>query len=376
MNLTAVRAEFPIAATHAYLNHASFSPLSSRIVGVLHEHLALMQTQPFEAVRDQVIGVMIDFKTRAARLIGAARDDEIVAVANTAFGINAAALSLPLRAGDNVLVLEGDYPAVIYPWLNLAPRGVLVKWVPQHEGGLDLARLAARIDAHTRVIALSTAMFATGFMNDIAAVGALCRERGIYFVVDGIQTLGAFPLDVQACKIDFLVTGSQKWLLSPPGSGFLYCRHELLDELQPGAYVGATSTVDPFNFLDYNFTLQPDSERFNLGTPNFPGIIGLHAALGMFEEIGIPAIAERIIQLTDILIGDMQERGYRVLSNLAPEHRSGIVIVEVPEPEAAATRLLAANVVTSARGAGLRISPHLYNNEDDMLRVGEVLGNR
>lgn len=375
MNPT-VRAEFPIAATHAYLNHASFSPLSSRIVAALHEHLALMQTQPFEAVRDQVVGVMTDFKTRAARLINAVRDDEIVPIANTAFGINAAALSLPLRAGDNVLVLEGDYPALIYPWLNLASRGVLVKWVPQHMGGLDLDRLVARIDARTRVIALSTAMFATGFMNDVTAVGALCRERGIYFVVDGIQTLGAFPLDVQASQIDLLATGSQKWLLSPPGSGFLYCRHELLDELQPGAYVGATSTVDPFNFLDYNFTLQPSSERFNLGTPNFPGIVGLHTALGMFEEIGISTIAEHIIQLTDILIADMQERGYRVLSNLAPERRSGIVIVEVPEPEAAATRLLEANVVTSARGAGLRISPHLYNNEQDMLRVGEALGKR
>lgn len=376
MDVTALRAEYPIAETYAYLNHASFSPLSSRIAGAVHEHLAQMQSVPFEAVRDQVIGVLEGFKTRAAGLIGAARADEVVPVANTAFGINAAALSLPLRAGDNVLVLEGDYPAMIYPWLNLAPRGVLVKWVPQHEGGLDLDRLAARIDARTRVIALSTAMFATGFMNDIAAVGALCRERGIYFVVDGIQTLGAFPLDVQACKIDFLACGSQKWLLSPPGSGFLYCRHELLDELQLGAYVGASSTVDPFNFLDYNFTLQPNADRFGLGTPNFPGIVGLHAALGMFEEVGIPAIAERIIQLTDIFIGDMRERGYRILSNLAPQHRSGIVIVEVPDPTEAAAKLLAANVVTSVRGAGLRISPHAYNNEADLLRVGEVLGNR
>lgn len=376
MDITTVRAEYPIAATHAYLNHASFSPLNNRIVRAINEHLALMQTTPFESAREEIIGVMEDFKTRAARLINAARDDELTAIVNTAYGINTAAQSLPLRAGDNVLVVEGDYPSLIYPWLNLAPRGVLVKWVPQHEGGLDLDRLAARIDPRTRVIAVSTVMFATGYKNDIAAVGALCRERGIYFVVDGIQSLGAFPLDVQACHIDVLAAGSQKWLLSPPGGGFLYCRHELLDDLQLGAYVGAGSTVDPFNFLDYNFTLQPSSERFSLGTPNLPGIVGLHATLGMLEEIGVAAIAERVIQLTDVFINDMQERGYRVLSNLAPERRSGIVIVEVPDPAQAAAKLLEANVVTSVRGGGIRISPHVYNNEEDVLRVGAVLGNR
>lgn len=376
MDITTIRAEFPIAATHAYLNHASFSPLCTPLVQSLSAHLTQMQTMPFESVRDEVLALLDDFKLRAARLINAARPDEIVAIPNTAFGINAAAQSLPLRPGDNVLVLEGDYPALIYPWLNLAPRGVLVKWVPQHAGGLDLERLAARMDARTRVVALSTAMFATGFMNDIAAVGALCRERGIYFVVDSIQTLGAFPLDVRACQIDMLACGSQKWLLSTPGSGFLYCRHELLNDLQLGAYVGATSTVDPFNFLDYNFTLQPNAERFGIGTFNLPGIIALYTMLGVFEQLGIAAIAERIIQLTDLFISDMQERGYRIVSNLAPEHRSGIVIVEVPDAAAVAERLLAAKIVTSVRGAGVRISPHVYNNDADVLRVGELLGRR
>jgi selenocysteine lyase/cysteine desulfurase len=292
---------------------------------------------------------------------------------NTAAGINTAALSLPLRAGDNVLVLEGDYPAVIYPWLNLAPRGVLVKWVPQVDGGLDLETLKARIDNRTAAIALSTAMFATGFKNDIAALGALCRERRIYFVVDAIQTLGAFPLDVQACGIDFLSCGSQKWMLSIPGSGFLYCRHELLDELQLGAYVGTTSTVDPFNFLDYNFTLQPSAERFNIGTPNIAGMVGLNAAMGLIQEAGPAHIAERVLALTDTLIAGLQRRGCRIHSNLDPAHRSGIVIVEVADPPATYERLLAAGVVTSPRGAGLRIAPHFYNTEEEVLRVGAVL---
>lgn len=134
--------------------------------------------------------------------------------------------------------------------------------------------------------------------------------------------------------------------------------------------------VDPYNFLDYNFTLQATSDRFALGTPNYLGMIGLHATLGLLHDVGSAAIAARILELTDLLIEDLQARGYAILSNLEAQHRSGIVIVAVNDPQAAYERLLDANVMTSVRGAGLRITPHFYNNEADVLRVGEVLGHR
>lgn len=376
MDFSTYRSIFPITAEYAFLNHASISPYSTRVTEAVAAHTQTMQTQPFDHLRDTLLDLISRFKLQVAHLINAASPDEIVAMPNTAMGINTAVASLPLRPGDNVLVLDGDYPANIYPWLNLAPRGVLVKWVPQHNGGLDLDRLAARIDNRTRVIALSSTMFATGFRNDLASVGALCQERGIYFVVDAIQTLGAFPIDVQACHIDFLACGSQKWLLSAPGSGFLYCRQGLLDELQLGAYVGAASTVDPFNFLDYNFTLQHSAERFSLGTPNIMGMVALDATLALLLEAGMSQIGEHVLALTDVVIDDLQGRGYHILSNREPAHRSGIVIAEVPNPQAAYEQLLAANVVTSVRGAGLRIAPHFYNTDADVLRVGEVLGDR
>lgn len=373
MDLSDYRALFPITQRYAFLNHASVSAPGRHVTDAVAAHLRRAQEVPFERLLPEVQADLDTFKARVATLIGAARADEVVPMGGTAAGINTAANSLPLRAGDNVLVLDGDYPAVIYPWLNLAPRGILTKWAPQRNGGLDLDVLASRIDSHTRVVSLSTAMFSTGFRNDIAAVGALCRERGIYFVVDGIQTLGAFDLDVRACAIDFLACGSQKWLLGAPGGGFLYCRHELLDELQPGAYVGTASTVDPLNFLDYNFTLQPTSERFSLGTPNLLATVALSASLGLLLDAGIERISERVLSLTGTLVSDLQRRGYRVLSDLAPEHRSGIIVIEVEEPVEAARRLLDAGVVASARGAGLRVSPHFYNSEDDVLRVGEEL---
>jgi cysteine desulfurase/selenocysteine lyase len=273
-----------------------------------------------------------------------------------------------------VLILDGDYPANVYPWMNLAHRGVLTKIVPARNGGLDLDLLQSRIDSHTRVIAMSTVVFATGFRNDIEAIGRICSERGIYFVVDGIQSLGALPFDVQAANVDFLAAGSQKWLMGPVGAGFLYVRHGLLDELVAGAYVGSASVVDGQNFLDYNFTLLPTAERFNLGSSGIVNQLGFRASLALLQEVGIERVAERVLMLAGVAIGDMQERGYRVSADTAPERRSGIVIVEVEDPTAVCARLQTAGIICIPRGKGFRIAPHFYNTEQEILRIGEVLG--
>jgi cysteine desulfurase / selenocysteine lyase len=373
--LAAYRDEYAITEQYAFLSHAAVSPLSRRIVDAVANQLHRAASEPAVRLFPDIFVLMADLRQRLAQLINARDSSEIVLMPNTAMGLNSAAVSLPLRTGDNVLVLEGDYPANIYPWQQLAYKGVLTKMVPQRAGGLDVEALAARIDRRTRVIALSTAMFATGFRNDIATVGRMCKERGIFFVVDGIQTLGAFPLDVQACSIDFLAAGSQKWLLSAPGAGFLYVRRELLDELEPGAYVGASSVVDPMNYLDYNLTFPPSAERFNLGTPNIMGAVALHAAVGMLQEVGSTLIEQRVATLVDALINDLTERGYSLAADTAPEHRSGIVVVQLPNPEAACKRLEEAGVIATVRG-GLRLAPHFYNTLEEVMRVGEVLGDR
>lgn len=373
-DLSHYRAEFPITEKYIFLNHAASSPLNRRITTALDAFLVQSLTESPTRSFPAILDLSKDVRQRIATLINARGTDEIVLMPNTATGINTAALSLPLQPGDNVLVLDGDYPANIYPWLNLAHRGVLTKFVPQRAGGLDLNVLEQRIDRRTRVIALSTVMFATGFRNDIAAVGRLCQERGIFFVVDGIQSLGVLPMDVQAYQIDFLAAGSHKWLLAAHGSGFLYCRRELLDELVPGAYVGASSVVDFMNFLDYNFTFPHSAERFNIGTFNFMGLVALHAAISLIQEVGIERISQHVLSLVDALIADLTERGYQLAASLAREHRSGIVVAQVPDAKAACKRLEAAGMITTPRGVGVRFAPHFYNTLEEIMRVGEVLG--
>jgi cysteine desulfurase / selenocysteine lyase len=231
------------------------------------------------------------------------------------------------------------------------------------------------MDSRTRAVAMSTVVFATGFRNDLIALGKLCKERGIFFVVDGIQSLGALPFDVRAANVDFLACGSQKWLLGPPGSGFLYVRRELLDDLAPGAYVGTSSVVDAANFLDYNFTLQSTAERFLFGSQNFIGMIGLHECIALIQEIGIERIGQRVLALAGTAIAALHKRGYRV-SAPAPEQRSGIVIAEVDDPEAVSARLKAAGIISIPRGRGVRFAPHFYNTEAEILRAVETLDQR
>lgn len=370
---TPFRDLFPITRQYAFFNHAGVSALNTRASTAMSDFVHRATVEPFSGLYADAGKTLLDLRQRFVTLINARSVDEIVLMPNTAMGINTAAASLPLRPGDNVLVLDGDYPANIYPWMNLARRGVLTKFVPTHNGGLDLDLLESRIDSCTRVLALSTVQFATGFRNDIVAAGQLAKERGLYFSVDGIQSLGALPMDVQAANIDFLACGSQKWLLGPLGGGFLYVRREMLDELVPGPYVGAGSTVDWMNFLDYNFTPLPTAERFNLGTSPIASYIGLHASVALIQEVGIEQVAERIMALTDALIDDLGERGYRFAASTAPEHRSGIVVFEVEDPAATVKRLEEHNIISIVRGSGVRIAPHFYNTEEEIHRVGEVL---
>jgi cysteine desulfurase / selenocysteine lyase len=192
-------------------------------------------------------------------------------------------------------------------------------------------------------------------------------------VVDGIQSLGALPFDVQAANVDFLAAGSQKWLMGPIGGGFLYVRRERLDELVAGPYVGAASVVDAQNFLDYNFTLQPTAERFSLGSSGIVNQIGVRASASLLQEIGIDQIAERVLMLAGVAIGDLQERGYRISGDTAPDRRSGIVIVEVDDPIATCARLQEADIICIPRGKGFRIAAHFYNTEQEILKIGEVL---
>lgn len=359
-----VRAEFPITERAIYLNHAAVGPIPLRsrraMAAAIDECLMLDRTAWAERNRH--------VRAQAAALINS-RPDQIAFIKNTSEGMSHAANGIAWRAGDNCLVPAGDFPSVIYSWLNLADRGVEARLIEAHDGRILLDDLRAAIDARTRAIVISTVQFKTGFRCDLAAIGDLCRAHDLLFVVDGIQSLGALACDVQASGIDVLAASAHKWLMGPQGIGIFYCSDRALERLAVRT-VGWLSVREPFQFAP-QIALLPDARRFEPGSENSIGVFGLGGTLDLMLEVGIAAIETHVLALTDLLCDGLARRGYRVCSPRGVGERSGIVVFDsaIHETGDLFARLSADGVIVSVRGDGIRVSPHYYNTEAEIERL-------
>jgi cysteine desulfurase/selenocysteine lyase len=373
MSLTEYRHLFPITEEYAYMNHAAVAPYSAPVTKAMDDFIANrhrrggLDGQKWEDRIEKVRGLV-------AQLIDA-DPQEIAFTISTSHGLNIVASGIDWRAGDNLIGAETEFTANVYPWLNLQRLGVEVRFAPARNNRILVEDIAALMDDRTRLVALSFVEFGTGFRNDLKAIGQLCRERGIYFCVDGIQGLGALDLKVTQSPIDFLAAGGPKWLMGPIGAGFLYCRWALIQKLIP-ARVGWWGVVDRDDYFRYDSPLRDDARRFEEGSLNFLGIHGLGASLELLLEVGIRRIEERVLGLTDYLIAGLQERDYHITTPIASlQERSGIVCFNHSHHalDDLAQRLSEAKVIVSKRGQVIRVSPHFYNDETDIDRLLAVL---
>lgn len=364
VDLAAARAEFPIVGRCAYLNHAAVCPIprrSQRWMGRAIEESLTLDRDAW-AGRTQLV------RELSADLINA-RPDQVAFIKNTSEGLSLAANGIDWRAGDNAVVHDNDFPSVVFPWQNLAAQGVETRRVAARAGRVLVDDIADAIDGRTRAVAISTVQFKTGFRVDLAAIGQLCRDHDLLFVVDGIQSLGALALDVQDCGADVVAADAHKWLLGPQGIGIFYCSDRALARLRVRT-VGWLSITEPFKF-DYRLDLLPDARRFEPGSDNTIGICGLGGTLELLHEVGMDAIEARVLALTDLACEELARKGYRVVSPRGERERSGIVIFASDRhpTDALFERLTAAQIVVSVRGGGIRVSPHFYNSEDEIARL-------
>jgi cysteine desulfurase/selenocysteine lyase len=363
---------FPITERFAYLDHASMGPLSRPVIEAqrafldVHAELGSEAGPRFRQAREQLRGSMAAF-------IGA-DPDEIALTKNTPEGLCIVAGGLGWRAGDSVVTTDLEFPANMYPWLNLREKGVEVRIVPSVGGRLPTEHLIEAVDASTRLLAISFVQFSTGFRCDLAALAEFCRPRGVYLVTDAIQAAGALPIDVRELGVDFLACASHKWLLGPFAMGWFYCRKELLDRLTP-VEVGQASVVERDSYLDYGLEFHPNAARFECGVVNLEGVSGLQASLDLMSSIGRETIYERIMALNDMLVEGLAARGYQVVSSQCEQERSGIVSFRNERHDSAMVRerLHQADVIVSLREGMVRASPHFYNNADDGERLLEAL---
>lgn len=372
MDLHAVRSEMPVSSRWIYLNHAAVAPLSRPAARAMR--LLVHDAEENGMVNcDQWSQLYSRARGSVAALIGA-RAEEIAFLKNTTDGLLAVANGINWQRGDNVVLPEREFPANVYPWLNLRERQVEVRWVPERDGRLQLEDFATAIDGNTRVLAVSSVEFLSGFRNDLRQLGQLCRQRDLLFVVDAIQSLGAFPLDVADLGIDCLAADGHKWLLGPEGCALFYCSRRALKQLQVSA-LGWAGVASAYDFLSYDTALYPDARRFETGTQNTAGIAGLKGAVDFLLDLGIPAIASRILELTDHLCAGLQAKGYQLLSSRRGEERSGIVTFSSlrHRSEDLYQALRSGGVITSLRGGYLRLAPHFYNTADELDRALHLL---
>ncbi|HET7462420.1 MAG TPA: aminotransferase class V-fold PLP-dependent enzyme [Longimicrobium sp.] len=380
LDVTALRQrEFPaLDGRRPYLNAASLGALPERARRAVDAHNArrsavhLMRGADFEPVLERA-------RAAAARLVNASAD-EIALLPNTSHGLNLAAQCLPVEEGRRILVSNLEFPANVYPWVAQAQQGrARVDVVPTGAlGRPDEDRLLAEIErGDVGVFALSAVQFATGWAADLVKLGEACRRHRTWFVVDAIQALGCVPLDVRAAGIDVLACGGHKWLCGPTGTGFAYLRRELVERIEP-ATVGWTAMAASADYADccrYRWDFVEGARRFEVATQPFQDYAGFAEAVELLLETGPERIHAHVVALLDPLAAWLAAReDATIVTDLAPARRSGIFSFRVGgDVQRVYAALHRAGVGCVPREGAIRLSPHLYNTNDEVMRVIEVL---
>jgi cysteine desulfurase / selenocysteine lyase len=357
------RAAMPTASRVAYFDHAAVAPLPSPTRDSIRAWLD-QATDEGDVAWTGWARRLEEVRRRAAAMIDA-EPAEIALVPNTTSGISLVAEGYPWQAGDNVVTLANEFPSNQYAWMNLASRGVELRRVEVAGGVVDLDRIEAACDSRTRILTVSWVGFATGWRIDVRQVAALCQRRGCLFFLDAIQGLGVFPLDVRADGIDFLAADGHKWMLGPEGAGLLFIRREHLPMLRP-LMVGWNSVTQGNDYSRVELNLRPDAARYEGGSQNMVGFIGLGASLDLLAELGVgpkaSPVAEHVLAITDYACDRLLELGAELLAPRTAGHRSGIVTFKLPGHDAneIRRRLEAAGIIVRCRSGGVRISPHGY----------------
>ena len=370
----------PIAGKIAYFDHAAVSPLSGPAQHAMQNWLR-QAAELGDTVWPDWHNTYEQARANAAALISA-EPGEIALVPSTTAGINFVAEGIDWREGDNVVILADEYPSNAYPWIHQQDRGVQTRLVETDRGKPDLDKLREACDGRTRVVSVSWVSFSTGYRNNIDEIADIAHTAGAYFFLDAIQGLGAFPLDVTRTPIDFLAADGHKWMLGPEGAGMAYIRREHLGKLR-AIGVGAHSVVNAFDYSTLDYRLRPAASRYEGGSPNMVGILGWGASLEFLAEWRAEDLAAAVLAITDLACDKLAGIGAEIISHRSIESgghdpRSGIVSFTLPgrDPVLLRRDCLEAGIALSCRAGRLRISPHAYNNEEDIDRLIEALDPR
>ena len=358
----ALRRQFPTLDNWVYLDTAAKAPLPKCAEEAMISYMADM----WEQVGERAFSIQEIERARKtlARLVGVS-PSTVSFLKNTSEGINIVAHGLGLEAGDKVLISEFEHSACVLPWRRLEKIGVEVVVVRGSDGRIPPESFIEKMDDRTRAVGVSWVAYGNGYRFDIPAIAAACRERDIVLAVDGIQAIGVLATPLTELGADVVVAGGFKGLLSPTGTGFLYCREGFASRIEP-AYV-ARFSFESDDKWQQPLRLATDSSRFEYGNPNYLGIWVMRHSVELILDIGLDQIERQVEDLTTYLYERVEDRGFKVVTPKPWHERAGILSFDVPEPEMVRQQLLDRRIVVNVRdGNTLRVAPHFYNTRQDI----------
>lgn len=366
--LESYRSQFPVTKNLIYLNHAAVAPLCRPAAEAMNR-LAQDALDYGSLHYGGWLATYEGLRGAAARLIHA-DPGEIALLKNTSEGIAAIAMGLDWRPGDRIVAFKEEFPANQYPWQRLESKGVKIEWLSATDP-LDRIDEAAR---GVRLLALSFVQFLSGHRSDLNAIGEICRRRGAIFVVDAIQGLGAFPLDVQAAHIGALAADGHKWLLGPEGCAVFYISRALQEQVEPVEF-GWTNAANYEDYGSRGMALRPDAGRYECGTLNTIGCFGLRASIEFLLDAGVERIGPAVQVLGDQIHDGVRGRGYEVLGCRTSANGAGIVSFRKPGVDSTAivARLKENRIVAASRAGWVRTSPHFYITPAEIEKMLECL---
>lgn len=353
-------AEFPLRDGIIYLNHAAVSPWPLRTADAVHEFAQQNLTQG-SLFYPQWLETETLLREQLRQLLNAPSPADIALVKNTSEALSFVAYGLDWQAGENIVISNQEFPSNRIVWESLATQGVELRQADLTAAETPEDALFALVDTNTRLIAISSVQYASGLRMDLEKIGNFCRERGVLFCVDAIQSLGALPFDVQACHADFVAADGHKWMMGPEGLGVFYCRAELREKLKLTQF-GWHMIEAMGNFDLQEWQPAASARRFECGSPNMLGIHALSASLPLLLETGIDAVAARILDNSRHLLKELARLGYLLGTPLYENRHAGIVSFSHPQNESAALfeHLRENGVFCALRDNKIRFSPHFY----------------
>ncbi|GAC1511359.1 MAG: kynureninase [Candidatus Dormibacteraceae bacterium] len=362
----ALRAEFSLLDRYIYLNACSLGPLPQRGKAALAQYAQDWDEKGTPVWFSDWIPLLARFRERIAELLHAPAGTTAIAP-SVSVALTTLASGLPLPPGrKKVLIGELDFPTIGHQWLSR--KDYEVEFVPSHDGmTISPSAFAERIDDQTAVVVTTHLFYTTGYLQDVRAIADAAHARGALCVIDGYQTCGCVPLDVEAMDCDAFAGGCLKWLSGGPGNAFLYVRPGLISQMRPQG-TGWFATHEPFSFTLQELDFARDARRLETGTWAVPSHYAGLAGLELILEVGVDNIQERLRDFTDRILERCDEAGVRTFTPRERERRCGIVTLECEHPEEVEARLHADGVIVDSRPGRIRLSPHWCVTEDELER--------